>query len=71
MRNVKENLRTIEFQNDSKIRESLGVLSKRLNVYFLTSKFKKLQEKNCGPWELMNWVKKHKLPAIKAIQYNG
>ena len=23
------------------------------------------------PWELMNWVNKHKLPAVKAVKYNG
>jgi len=64
-------LRTIEFQNESKIRESLGASSRRLNMYFSTPKFKKLQEKNYGPWKLMNWVKKHKLPAIEVIQYNS
>jgi len=25
--------------------------------------------KKCGPWELMNWVKKHKLLMVEAIQY--
>jgi len=26
---------------------------------------------NKRPWDLMEWVKQHKLPAWKAIQYNG
>jgi len=27
--------------------------------------------KSCGLWELMNWIKKRKLPAIEAINYDG
>ena len=30
----------------------------------------KIANKRCGSWKLMNWVKKRKLPTIKAIQYN-
>ena len=28
-----------------------------------------IANKKCGLWELMNWVKKQKLPMIEAIQY--
>jgi len=31
----------------------------------------KLNEVCDRPWELMNWVKKRKLPAIEAIQFNS
>jgi len=44
---------------------------KSWNIYFLMTRFKKLhQKKNYRPWDLMDWVKKWKLLAIEAIQYN-
>ena len=38
---------------------------------FFDNKIQKIVSKNCGPWELMSWVKKYKILAIEAIQYNG
>ena len=44
---------------------------KRMKCYFFNTKIDEIANKKCGPWEFMNWVKKRKLPVIKAIQYNS
>jgi len=38
---------------------------------FFSLNIQEISNKRRGSWELMNWVNKHKLPAVEAVKHNG
>ena len=50
--------------------KSFKKVVKNVKRSFFDTKIQEVATKSCGSWELMNWISRCKLPAIKAIKHN-
>ena len=44
---------------------------KTVKRLFFNTRIQEVANKSRGPWELMNWIRRHQLLAVEAIKYNG
>jgi len=66
--------RHLELYRNSKQLEDWKNFEKMVKITkreFFNEKIQEISNRKNSSWNLMNWVKKHKLPAIEAIKYNS
>jgi hypothetical protein len=51
--------------------KSFHCATRKAKRVFFDACIEEISETNLHPWDLMEWVKQHKLPACKVIQYQG
>ena len=60
--------RESRYLDDWKLFKKIVKTTKRV---FFNTKIQEVANKSHGSWELINWVNKHKLPAVEAIKYDN
>lgn len=70
IKNMEESLTHITHPSQFQIGKKFKGMIKRTKKSFFDEKIQEITSKNKYSWDLMNWVKKYKLPAMEVIQFN-
>jgi len=67
----KQSLKNYRVSRSLKNWKKFKTTVKNVKRSYFDDKIQEIVNKSRGPWELMNWTKQRKLPAIKAINHDG